>query len=617
MISIREDEYSSMYVFLSANFAWLALLGASIILVIAEMARRDRTWLAAAFATLLQAVFLFPILAGDNEVLAEWRWFLVAGSVVVPFAFFAAFLGPLRRKIESLRINHPFSIPAISAAALACLGAAAVMLFHRLIHSEWISLYPFAAINALLWVQLILFLLAKSVLLLGGGVSLKIELFVISPLGVLLLLAAMAGGIGIVDGARTARIRGLLNWHCPQLSMLCDLERSAGKEWTKVRRRLSPEDHAIGFVDPNGLPASMAPTKRHNVIWLVADAMRRDYVGCLGAERASTPNIDELARSSTVYENAFSPAPGTGDSMPSILTGLMPNTLAHAAKVPVFLPRLLGRHGYRSTTNMRAKNAQFFSYPVLEGVSMRSLGMREIYKKMRPWTKVDELSVDRLIERMRKAKQPVFEYVHLLATHGPFRGGAASPKCRTAVRSVDLQLGRLVAFLKDAGLWDSTVLFFFSDHGEALGEHGMWAHAQALYGEQTAVPLIAHVPGESPRRVAGPITLTALPSLTMQALGARTIFGKHECDRLVPGLNVEWAVQERQIDGDITWRSIRYPPYVYHDKIADGSEELYQTENDPGEIVDVSDRLPGELDELRALAKKIVDWEIAISKSLD
>ena len=544
-ISIREDEYRTLYVFLSCNFAWLALVGAAVILAIAELVRRDRAWLAAAFATLIQAIVLFPLFMGDNDVLAEWRWFIVAGWVGLSFAFFAALLGPLRRWIASLRDRHPRGVLAASAALLGCWSAAAVALFHLLVRSEHIDLYPFVVVVGLLWVQLLLFAFARSALALCADAVRRIAGNLSAAVGVPLVLAALAGGIGLVDGARTARIRGILKWHCPQLSMLCDLGRSAEREWTKVRRHLSPGRHATGFADPGALPASMAPAKRHHVIWFVADAMRRDSVGCLGGDGAATPNIDELARSSTVYGNAFSPAPGTGDSMPSILTGLMPNTLAHAAVVPVFLPRLLERHGYRGTTSMRAKNAQFFSYPVLEGIPMRALGMREDWKKTRPYAKADARTVDRLIDRMKAARRPAFEYVHLLATHGPFSGRNGASRRAAAIRSVDSQLGRLVASLREAGLWESVVLVFFSDHGEALGEHGMWAHAQALYAEQTAVPLIVRVPGQGPASVPNPVTINIVPSLTMKALGARAIFGEHESDALVPGLNAEYAVQER------------------------------------------------------------------------
>jgi arylsulfatase A-like enzyme len=58
---------------------------------------------------------------------------------------------------------------------------------------------------------------------------------------------------------------------------------------------------------------------------------------------------------------------------------------------------------------------------------------------------------------------------------------------------VDRQIGRLTAFLRESGLYDSTLVVFVSDHGEQLGDH--WQLSKLGYFEQTFhVPLIVRDP---------------------------------------------------------------------------------------------------------------------------
>lgn len=58
---------------------------------------------------------------------------------------------------------------------------------------------------------------------------------------------------------------------------------------------------------------------------------------------------------------------------------------------------------------------------------------------------------------------------------------------------VDTHIGRIVAFLKDTGQYDDTVILLMSDHGEVLGEHHMWGK-QNPYEAAYHVPLIIRDP---------------------------------------------------------------------------------------------------------------------------
>jgi arylsulfatase A-like enzyme len=58
---------------------------------------------------------------------------------------------------------------------------------------------------------------------------------------------------------------------------------------------------------------------------------------------------------------------------------------------------------------------------------------------------------------------------------------------------VDAEIGRLVAFLRESGLWDRTLIVFTSDHGEELGDH--WLMGKGGYFDGSYhIPLIIRDP---------------------------------------------------------------------------------------------------------------------------
>lgn len=66
-----------------------------------------------------------------------------------------------------------------------------------------------------------------------------------------------------------------------------------------------------------------------------------------------------------------------------------------------------------------------------------------------------------------------------------------------SVAYMDAQVGKVLDALTAAGLDDSTIVIFTSDHGYHLGEHDFWAKV-SLHEESAKVPLIIRVPGKQP-----------------------------------------------------------------------------------------------------------------------
>ncbi len=89
------------------------------------------------------------------------------------------------------------------------------------------------------------------------------------------------------------------------------------------------------------------------------------------------------------------------------------------------------------------------------------------------------------------------------------------------VSYVDDWTGRLVATLASLGLADDTVVLLLADHGDMLGERGLW-YKMNFYEGAARIPLVVHAPGRfGPRRVATPVSLVdVLPTIVELAGGS-------------------------------------------------------------------------------------------------
>jgi len=83
-----------------------------------------------------------------------------------------------------------------------------------------------------------------------------------------------------------------------------------------------------------------------------------------------------------------------------------------------------------------------------------------------------------------------------------------------SVSYVDDQIGVLLAALADSRFADNTIVLLLADHGDMLGERGLW-YKMSFFEPACRIPLIVHAPGRfAARRVAGSASLVdILPTL--------------------------------------------------------------------------------------------------------
>jgi choline-sulfatase len=106
-----------------------------------------------------------------------------------------------------------------------------------------------------------------------------------------------------------------------------------------------------------------------------------------------------------------------------------------------------------------------------------------------------------------------------------------------AISFCDDQLGRLTTALEEAGLADSTVVVFLSDHGEMLGERGLW-YKMSFFEGASRIPLVMAGPGVAAGRRDEAVSLADLTPTLVELGGgdARTLAEPVDGCSLVPHL---------------------------------------------------------------------------------
>ncbi len=92
----------------------------------------------------------------------------------------------------------------------------------------------------------------------------------------------------------------------------------------------------------------------------------------------------------------------------------------------------------------------------------------------------------------------------------------------TLVRLIDRQMGRILEALERTGLAENTLVIFTTDHGELLGDHGLWMKGPYHYEPLVRIPLLLRWPRGFPggQRLAALINQVDLAPTILAAAGA-------------------------------------------------------------------------------------------------
>ncbi|KAF9878596.1 choline sulfatase [Colletotrichum karsti] len=177
-----------------------------------------------------------------------------------------------------------------------------------------------------------------------------------------------------------------------------------------------------------------------------------------------------------------------------------------------------------------------------------------------------------------------------------------------AVSYVDDCVGRLLSVLKKSGLADNTIVIFSGDHGDMLGERGLW-YKMSYFESSVRVPLFVHYPKQfEPHRVTQNVsTLDILPTLC-DLVGTKPasflpmdgvsllphLEGKEGHDKVYAEYTGEGTVSPLMMIREGPWKFIHCP--------ADGTQ-LFNLEHDPLELVNLASSKAAKAIEAEAKAK--------------
>jgi len=254
-----------------------------------------------------------------------------------------------------------------------------------------------------------------------------------------------------------------------------------------------------------------------NIVWIVCEDMS-PHLGSYGEKAAKTPNLDRLATEGVRYTNAFTTAGVCAPSRNAIITGRYQTSngghhmrtlgisgpakdsypegfKVYSAMLPEGVrpyPQYLRQAGYYCTNNSK-EDYQFESLPTMWDESSNKAHWRNRKDKSQPFFSIFNFVTTHESQVWQRDKEPLLVNPEDIEVPPYYPDDSISRKViarfLTNVMLMDKQVGAVLQELKDDGLYDNTVLFFYSDHGDGLPYVKRELHHRAL-----KIPLIIKAP---------------------------------------------------------------------------------------------------------------------------
>lgn len=351
----------------------------------------------------------------------------------------------------------------------------------------------------------------------------------------------------LFPGPRQPRLRLVLKGADEQRVEEWDLQDRDKARWHSVRvplASLAPGEVTLHFevesLDQREALCALANVALHKpspaprtVLLVTSDTHRADHIGAApGAKELATPNLDALAARGLLFEDCFSSTNVTNPSHVALMTathprdtGILNNTSPLLAAAPTLAERF-GATGFATFAVVSAKH-----------LGAPHSGLGQGFDRM-AWPDPDsqrdaEKSIDILESWVEEVRgRPLFVWLHVFDAHTPYEappaferlyypddrdpyrhpedGSPPLPKgarpsqmegvmdpafgpaiYRAEVSYLDAQLGRIL----DGDRFRGAVVVVTSDHGESLGEHGIFYEHGGLYPQTIHVPLLLEYPG--------------------------------------------------------------------------------------------------------------------------
>lgn len=249
--------------------------------------------------------------------------------------------------------------------------------------------------------------------------------------------------------------------------------------------------------------------ERPNILWLSAEDIS-PHLGCYGDPHAITPALDRLASEGVRYTHAFTTAGVCAPCRSGIITGMYQTSLGtHHMRCRAALPtyiqpftKQLQDVGYYCTNNSKTdyqftaskgtwdatsgkahwknrpdESTPFFSVFNFTGCHESGIAIASKYKSV-----TSKLSLAERQDAAALTTLPPY-YPDTPATREDWK------RNYELITALDHWCHGHIQALKEAGLYENTIIFFWSDHGVGLPRGKRW-----LYDSGTHIPLIVRIP---------------------------------------------------------------------------------------------------------------------------
>ena len=397
-----------------------------------------------------------------------------------------------------------------------------------------------------------------------------------------------------------------------------------------------------------------AANDRPPVVLITVDTLRADHVLGDSPARVPTPTLDALAADSVVFTQARSAAPWTKPALATLLTGLSP--LVHGmtnrrARMPEEVETLAERlHAAGYKTGGVGLNAHLerafrfdqgfddYAFPARPdyGIGLGARVLARLFPTRFPGVFPNTTAIAEAAEAWIRAhaREPFFLWLHVLDPHWPYEPPAewlddpeAQPRRwgepemvtdvqagntkpgqaereRVAelyageVRYVDAELARVLATLRELGLYERALIVFASDHGEEFWEHGHYEHGHTLYDEVLRVPLFFKLPGAGPHATLdAAVSTAALAPTVLDTLGLAYDPARLSARSLAPWWRTPAAAMSDPLFASGTYyfgekRAVVFDGMKLVLELDTGRSELFDLTQDPRELHSLVAALP-------------------------
>ena len=293
------------------------------------------------------------------------------------------------------------------------------------------------------------------------------------------------------------------------------------------------------------------PNKRPNVLFIFSDQQHWQGVG-FEDKFFDTPNIDQFAKSSVVFDNSFCTTPQCSPSRSSILTGLYPSktgvmgnmhaTGGDSLQMRTIAP-ILQQSGYytgyfgkwhlgkekiasagwdqewriNGATHLNEKGDNRVTEKAARFLAENSNSRKPfalflsyinphdiyLYKGHNTSPDVDEIPLPNSWYTETLEDKPAVHKQFMTEDQGRVIWGKKKHywqlyrDCyRSKVKLYDNHVGKVLRELKKQGLWDDTIIIVTSDHGDMDTNHRLIYKGPFMYEHMVRVPLMFRVPGQ-------------------------------------------------------------------------------------------------------------------------